>query len=399
MTWLFLILGLIMFVLLVVVHEWGHFIVSRRNGVEVEEFSIGFPPRVYGRKFKNDPTLYSISLLPLGGFVKLKGEHDADTTKGSYGAATTKTKVKIMLAGVGMNLLTAFLLLTIIALVGMPKLLDNQFTVSSDTKITKNTVVVSYVEPGSPAEKAGIKLNDKLIQSESLQGCGAGQVDCRLTFAISNSDALRESTHAFAGQLVRITVQRDDALKTVEAQLRTDSEVEASKTADNPKGYLGVVPQDFQLRRSTWSAPIVAGGVIKEFTVATLKGLWSAVRGLGSTIAGAVTGNKAARQSGQTKASEQVSGPVGIYFVLKQSGTFGYQFLLMIIAVLSLTLAIMNVLPIPALDGGRLFVTLLFRAAKKPLNQKLEERIHGTGFALLMGLFVLITMVDIKRFF
>lgn len=99
------------------------------------------------------------------------------------------------------------------------------------------------------------------------------------------------------------------------------------------------------------------------------------------------------------KASEQVAGPVGIFVLLKDGSLLGYQFILMIIAIISLTLAIMNVLPIPALDGGRLFVTLLFRAVRKPLRPKVEEIIHGTGFALLMLLFILITVVDVKRFF
>src|SRR5690606_1099607 len=128
------ILGLLFFIGLVLVHEWGHFIMARRNGVEVEEFGLGFPPRAKVLK-KHKGTIYSLNWLPLGGFVKLQGEHDIDTEPGTFGAASTPAKIKIMMAGVVMNFITAFILFTLVALIGMPKLVDNQTTVWSDTKI------------------------------------------------------------------------------------------------------------------------------------------------------------------------------------------------------------------------------------------------------------------------
>jgi regulator of sigma E protease len=138
--------------------------------------------------------------------------------------------------------------------------------------------------------------------------------------------------------------------------------------------------------------------VTRDFTVATFKGLGSALAGLGSTIAGLITGNDEARREGQATASEQVAGPVGIFAVLYEISKQGIGLVLFIIGIISLTLAIMNALPIPALDGGRLFVTLLFRGLRKPLRPEVEERIHGTGFIVLMALFLLITVVDIRRF-
>jgi regulator of sigma E protease len=123
---------------------------------------------------------------------------------------------------------------------------------------------------------------------------------------------------------------------------------------------------------------------MKQITEATLKGLGTALGGLAK---------------GDTQqASSQVSGVVGIGYIIGQGSSLGLQFILLIIAIISLTLAIMNILPIPALDGGRLFVTLFFHATKQPLTQRKEEWIHGTGFVLLMVLFVLITIVDISRF-
>ncbi len=375
MSIILLILGLILFVALVVVHEYGHFIAARRGGVEVEEFGIGFPPQAWGKKLKSG-LLLTINWLPLGGFVKLKGEHDSATAKGSFGSAPLRTKVAIMVAGVGMNLLTAFALLTLLALVGIPKLLPNQYTVKSDTKVISNQVLVGYVEDDSPAQKAGIQSRDRLIRVTHHD----------MVMPVLSADQLPNITEHAAGHRVTITVERDGKELDLKTTLRSEAEVAASKKTDNPKGYLGVSPSEYTLQRSTWSSPIVAIGLIKQFTVETFKGLgsaiWNSVRGHGK------------------EASSQVSGPVGIFVILKDGSLLGYQFMLMIIAVISLTLAIMNVLPIPALDGGRLFVTILFRKVlRRPLSQELEERIHGTGFAALMVLFVLITIVDVKRFF
>lgn len=370
-----MILGLILFVLLVVVHEFGHFIMARRNGVEVEEFGIGFPPRAWSKKLKSG-MLFTLNWLPLGGFVKLKGEHDADTAKGSYGAASLWSKTKIIGAGVAMNLIVAIIMFTLLAIIGMPKVIENQFTVSSDTKIMRNEVLIANIEDNSPASQAGLQPRDQLTSI----GIENGE-----TVQITEAESLPEATKKFQGQKVQLSFERDGKVNKVDVQLRSTDEVEASKNSENPKGYLGVVPAEFTLQRSTWSAPIVGVGITKQFTELTLKGL-------GSIVTGLVRGNT-------KQASEQVSGPVGIFVLIRDGSKLGLQFILMIVAIISLTLAIMNILPIPALDGGRLFVSYLFKILNKPLTEEVEDRIHGTGFALLMLLFVLITVVDIKRFF
>ncbi len=377
----FFIVGILMFIGLVVFHEFGHYIYARRNGVEVEEFGLGFPPRAKILT-KRHGTVFSLNWLPLGGFVKLKGEHDHDTEKGTFGAASTSAKTKIMLAGVGANLIAAFVLFTLTALIGMPRLLDNQFKVNSDTKIikeveNKGVINIDYVVADSPAFKAGFKADDRIIS-----------VDGR---TINKPEALTDATGDNAGRTVPVVIERDGRWKTYAVSLRKESP------------HLGVAPYPaetgLQIRQSTWSAPIVAAGVMKDFTIATFKGLGNALKGLGSLTAGFFTGNKEARQSGQEVAGSQVSGPVGIFTVLYEISKQGFGLVLFVIAVISLTLAIMNVLPIPALDGGRLFVMLLYRGMGKTLKPRTEERIHGTGFAVLMLLFIVITIVDIRRFF
>jgi regulator of sigma E protease len=388
---LLLIVGLLLFIGLVVVHEWGHFIMARRNGVEIEEFGIGFPPRLWKKRIRSPKGDYdfTINLLPLGGFVKLKGEHDGDTEPGTFGAASLAAKSKIMVAGVVMNLITAFVLLTLLAAVGIPKLIPDQYTVASDTKVTRNNIIISGTEKGSPAEKAGLQQADHLV---SIGAPGKEQ-------KLNESKDLSAYTRSHPGEKVAITYTRKGETMKGTATIRPAAEVEASLKTDDPKGFLGVYPSDYTIQRSTWSSPIVAAGLIKQFTIMTFQGLGKAVQGLGGLIAGAVTGNSTARSNGQKQASEQVSGPVGIFVILKDGTTLGWQFVLLIIAIISLTLAIMNILPIPALDGGRLWLTLLTRGIGRPLSKEKEEAINASGFLFLLLLIVLITVVDVKRFF
>lgn len=388
MSIILFIAGIVMFIGLVVIHEFGHFIMAQRGGVKVEEFGIFFPPRLYQHRTKAG-WLFTINLIPLGGFVKLKGEHDSDIDPHSFGAASLWVKTKIMSAGVIMNMLTALVLLTILALIGMPQLLPKQFTVKSDTKISRQEAIISYVEPGSPASKAGLKTQDELA--------GIG-LPGHAIVKVTSAQSLPKLTKEFAGQNVNLQVVRNGQVRQLKTRLLSQEIVNASLNTNHPKAYLGIAPVNFTLQRSTWSAPIVAIGFSAQATALTFQGLGHAIGGLGSLIAGAATKNTVARQHGQTAASSQVSGPVGIYFVLKDGSMLGYQFVLFIIAIISLTLAIMNILPIPALDGGRLWITLVTRALKRPLTARREEMINATGFAFLMILVIVITFVDIHRF-
>jgi regulator of sigma E protease len=390
-----LIVGLLMFIGLVVLHELGHFWAARRGGVEIEEFGIFFPPRLYKHRTKRG-WLFTINLLPLGGFVKLKGEHDSDTGKGSFGEASLKVKSKIMAAGVVVNLLTAFVLFWILSLVGMPHLVDNQFVVKSDAHVQHSATyktTVDNVEKNSPASAAGIKTGD------DITAIGQKGAIKKLT---STNDIVA-ATKGLGGKQVIVDILRDG--KTIErtVTLRTDAVVAAAAKQHKQIGHLGVGTNPSQngltVVRSTWSSPVVAGGTMVQLTALTFQGLGKAISGLGGTISGAVTHNTVAREAAQTEASGQVSGPVGIFFVFKYGADLGFKFILMVVAVISLTLGVMNILPIPALDGGRLWITLLFHALKKPLDAKREELITAIGFCVLFGLIILVTVVDVQRFF
>ena len=390
----FFLLGLLLFVSLILVHEWGHFIVARRNGVKVNEFGLGFPPRARGKKLKSGMIL-SLNWLPLGGFVKLKGEYDSDTRPGSFGAQSTWTKTKILVAGVTMNFLVGIAMLTILAWVGLPKIFttstvgQDQFSVKGDTKISKQAVYAGYIVPDTPAKAIGLSSQDEI---DSISN---GSV----TKVVNTEKGLHDATTAFAGQNVTIVYKHHGKEQIKHIKLLTKAEVTASQKTDNPKGYLGIEPYELKVQRATWSAPIVALGFSKQLIQLTFQGLWHALQGLGSILAGLFTGNHKARENGQTQASSQVGGPVAIMTVLWNSGNMGINFMLLIIAIISLTLAVMNILPIPALDGGRLFVILVSHSFKKKLSRQTEEAIHGTGMAVLISLILLITIVDVRRFF
>lgn len=389
MSIVLLIIGLVLFVGLVVLHEFGHFIAARRGGVDVEEFGIGFPPRAWSRKTKKG-FLFSLNWLPIGGFVRLKGENDSATEKGSFGAARFSTKAKIMLAGVTMNLLAAFVIFTVLGWVGMPQLIQNQFKIDRDTKVLQSKVLVGYVQPDSPAAKAGIKVRDRLVSIQSGQGTVSYYAQDGKTLLwqdtgtkepaqiLTSAAQLPEITKQHAGEQIAIEYERDGTRHSTNVMLRSKQEAKNG-------AYLGVSPAEFTMTRATWSAPLQAVGLVGQFTAATFQGLGTAL--------GALFHGDAA------KASEQVSGPVGIVVVLRDGSLLGYQFVLLIIGIISLTLAIMNVLPIPALDGGRFYVLLLSRLFGKRLSKDMEERIVGASFVFLLLLMVLITIVDVKRFF
>ncbi len=389
---LLIILGALLLIGLVIVHELGHFYAARRAGIEVEEFGIGFPPRAKELGKKNG-TLYTLNWLPLGGFVKLKGEHDSDTAKGSFGAASTKEKILVMVAGVGMNLVVAVLLMSVVAAVRLPKFIDNQFMVSSDTRIVEDKILVGLAEGETPAKTAGLQDGDAIRSIKALEGCDG---ECR-TFTIDKPEDLSAATTSLAGKQVEITYQKNNGdVLSGKTTLLTKDEVEESRKLYNEcveagksdcpssKGYLGVFPDQYIAYRSTWSAPVVGVVVSGQIVQESLKQL-------GAMVADLFRGDT-------TKAENGAVGIVGIGYVLGSVSEQGLISVLFLVAIISLSLAIMNILPIPALDGGRLFVMLLFRFIKKPLSKETEERIHGTGFALLMVLFLLITILDVQRF-
>lgn len=381
-----IILGLFVLVLLVVVHEIGHGVVARRNGVEVEEFGVGFPPLAWGKKIKKSflgkDVRYSVNWLPLGGFVRLKGEYDDAKVPGGYGAASYWAKTKILFAGVAMNWLVAILLFTILAWMGLPKIIDNQFSIASDTQIVERgsaQVTVAQVVDGSPAEKAGFLPDDVLVSLNDTQ--------------LKSSAQFAALTAENKGQKVQVRYERDGAMATKVVQLR-DSDTE---------GYLGIAASGGvqELLRATWSAPVVGVGTTVQLTYVTLQGLGKLLGDLGTGFVSQFSTNEEVRRNGDESlaaAGNSVAGPVGIVGVIfPQAGQAGLTPILFLTAIISLSLAVMNALPIPALDGGRWTVMTFYRLRKKTLTREREESIQGIGMLTLFGLIILVTIADIGK--
>lgn len=370
-----IIVGLVILVLLVVVHELGHAIVAHRNGVVVEEFGIGFPPRAWGRKLKNG-VLFSINWLPLGGFVKLQGENDAASKKGDYGSARFWVKTKILFAGVLMNWLIAAIILTGLAFVGLPKILPNQFAVVGDTKLVAEPVRLSKVVENSPADKAGFLVADEITQFEGKD--------------VESSYQLTQLTSRYRGKEVKIAYVRDGKTATKIVALN-----------NNDKANFGAGLSQQERIRATWSAPLVGVVTTGQFTWATLQGLGDVLVNFVKGIVFQFSPDSEVRKSGGEQlqtVGASVAGPVGILGVIFPSATeAGPTQLLFLTAIISLTLAVMNALPIPALDGGRWFLMTLYRLRKKELTKEKEEKIVGISFMILMGLVVLVTIADVSK--
>jgi regulator of sigma E protease len=375
-----IVVGLLILVFLVVVHELGHAIVAKRNGVVVEEFGIGFPPQAWSKKLKNG-VLLTVNWLPLGGFVKLKGEHDAANKKGDYGAASFWQKTRILLAGVLINWLVAAILLTILAWTGLPKILPNQFSIPSDTTLAKKPVELTAIAKGSPADTAGLKIGDQILRFAEKP--------------VASPQVLAAQTKAEKGKKVEIIYSRNGIESSATVLMRSNN--------SDGQGYLGVGSGQREQIQASWSAPIVGVATTGQFTLVTLQGLGGLVANLAQGIVLQFSPDHSIREQAHqdlATASGSVAGPVGILGTIfpaaEQAGLTQVVFLS---AVISLTLAVMNVLPIPALDGGRWFTMAIFRLCKKQLTKEREEKIQGTGFLVLMVLIIIVTVADVSKLF
>lgn len=350
---------LLVFTFLVVIHEWGHFIMARRNGVKVDEFGVGFPPRLWGRK--KGGVLYSINALPLGGFVKIKGETGHDKAKDSFSAQPAWVKTKILLAGVTMNLIFAYILLTILAAAGMPPLLPGKMPEFGPIKphpVSSSHLMIMQTSKGSPAEQTGLKSGDWLITAEGTP--------------LTSSEQLRDFTRAHADQTVVFTVKTSGQERAMKIRLGNKG---------STGGILGVATIPEQLfRYDIWAAPIAA-------VIMTLQMIWATLAAFGGLITGLFL---------HAKVSEGVTGPIGITAIFTAVFKFGWRYLIALIASISLSLAIINALPIPALDGGRLLIVILDKLGLK-ISGRVENLVHIAGFAALIILMVIISITDIAR--
>lgn len=369
-----LIIGLLIFV-----HELGHFLVARRNGIKADEFGFGFPPRALGIYFNENThkwelvwgkrhvtssnTVYSLNWLPLGGFVKIKGEdgHHAGEPD-SFGSKSAWTRVKVLLAGVTMNFLLAWFVLTVALIIGTPQAVDRDKGDYKDIKIQ-----ISQVLEGTPAQAMGVRIGDEVMR------CVGGDPVCQANFA--GSAAVVQYIAAHKGTEIVLEVKRGKDLVKLTGTPRTDAPVD--------QGSLGIGLVETAIISYPWYRAIVEG------LFYTLSMIWSILVTLVTVIQGLFLGQKAA---------VDVAGPVGIVYFTKQVTDLGFVYILQFIALLSVNLGIINGFPFPALDGGRVLFILIESLKGSPVSQKFENTVHTIGFALLILLMLFVTFKDIIRF-
>ncbi len=349
-------IGLLLAVVLI--HEFGHFIAAKRTGCLVEEFGFGFPPRLWSHKWGE--TEYSINLLPIGGFVRIEGEDMENDNPGPRSFATKAAwqRIIILSAGVVMNVVLAWILLSAQSVVGVPMLLEQE----NDQHMTDFQTYITGVAPESPAELAGLQSLDRIIKINEIEQPGINDIQAE--------------TEAAAGQAITMVVDRQGTEETVTVTVR-----------NNPpegEGRLGIELAATGLQKFPWwQAPWQ--GLVRTFEM-----LKAILTQFGLIIGRMITGN------GSTI---ELAGPVGIAVYTKEAASLGWAYILEFGALISLNLAIINILPLPALDGGRILFVLLEKIRGKRLATQIEQRTHTIGFMILIGLMLLITFKDIQRFF
>lgn len=342
--------------LLVLVHELGHFIVAQKNGIMVEEFGFGYPPRLFS--IKKGKTIYSLNLIPLGGFVKVLGEEHHEKIKSKYKKQSFTSKkpyqrVLVLLAGIIGNFLLGWILISYLFTQGVPA--------------PTNKVIIEEVQKNSPAEKAGISPNDIIIKIISVN---------KQSFSIKSTDDFIALTKKSLE--LPLTLEIDH-----QGQILKKTVIPRKKPPVG-QGPLGVIISSFIEKKYPWyQAPfyglLEAFNITKKIVVELFKTLF-----LFLTF---------------QKPSVEVAGPIGIAYFTGKVIKFGKNAVLELTALLSLNLAVVQLLPFPALDGGRLMFVIYEWVTKKKLNQNFEKYLNLAGFIILIALAIVISVNDIIRIY
>lgn len=345
--------------ILVFFHELGHFIMAKRAGAKVEEFGFGFPPRIFG--VKRGETIYSINLIPVGGFVNIVGENgEGKDNDRSFASKTIWQRFQILVAGVTANVLLAVILFSMVSFIGFPYLYDEESAKGiSDLKIT-----IMEVMPNSPAEIAGINPGDIILSlktessNESIEVKTIGDVK---SFIGGN-----------AGKIIVFHIKRGNNILDLKAEARASESGNQGVTgislgAMSEPVSLGLVESIKQGVLKTWD--------VGTFIIITLLVLLKELFTTGGT-------------------TEQLAGPIGIAVMVGQATELGLAYVLQFMGLLSVNLAIVNALPFPALDGGRILFLLIEKIKGKPVSAETEGKFHFAGMMVLLLLMALVTFKD-----
>ena len=428
-----IILGVLIFV-----HECGHFITAIRNGIKASEFGFGFPPRIFGvqlitgkenkkkmelksvdvksidiksqeeeikeqiiterleeterlrpvkkwriiwgnkdgddenekedlaeaheKRFRGG-TIYSLNWIPLGGFVKIKGEDGENKSdEDSFASKSAWVRIKVLVAGVAMNFVLAWVLISIVFMIGAPQAFD-----PNDNSISNAKIQISGVASDSPAQLAGISVGDEISKEQTNP---AGEA-----VKLSSVEDLQNYVKDNAGKELDLEIVRGDKTLNVDVTPR--------ENAPEGQGLLGIDLVQTKIIRYPWYQAFWEGlKSTYELTLAILVALGGIIKSLFS-------GNGV---------GADVAGPVGIAVLTKQVTGLGIVYILQFAALLSINLGIINILPIPALDGGRILFIIIEKIKGSPVSHKIEQAFHSIGFLLLILLLILVTFKDVMKF-
>ncbi len=353
---------------LMALHEFGHFLVAKKFGVKVEEFGIGYPPRIFGKKIGE--TIYSINLLPFGAFVKIMGSDERVGHPRSFSEKPIWQRALILVGGVVTFWIIAFVLISFVAgTQGVPEAVPDDFT----GNFREVRVEILGVAPDSPAEEAGIKLGDEIVKMRNA----AYSLPVEDIKPVETVKEVQDFIADNLGREVIIILQRID--KTLEVSLVP------RVSPPEGEGAIGIsLVRVADIVYPWYKAPERGGWFVYRYTVNMPKILASA-------LVRAIKGEKV----------EEVKflGPIGIGQMMGKVMNRGVANFLIFVSAISVWLALFNLFPIPALDGGRLLFLAIEKARNKPVSEKLEQKITTTFFILLICFMVLVTIKDILRFF
>ncbi|MBU1862596.1 MAG: RIP metalloprotease RseP [Candidatus Omnitrophica bacterium] len=343
---------LVVLSVLIFIHELGHFLFAKLSGVAVEKFSLGFGPELI--KFSYKGTVYALSLIPLGGFVKLAGEVLEDRKEGElkptdYLSQSLIKRFAIIFSGPCMNYLLAFILLIIVFMSGSPSIAP----------------VIGDIIDNFPAQEAGIIVNDRVIAVDSVE--------------VSTWDEMRKAIGISHNEVITLQVLRGDEERSITLMPKVVSETNAFGDEIHAR-KIGVVPGDESVFIKYSFPDAVKEAAVSTYSITTLT-----YRALYRLVTGRLT-------------PRALSGPLGIIMITNRVAKQGIVTLMQFTAFLSISLAIFNLLPIPALDGGHLFFIIFEAIFRKPVNFKLQERFAQVGFTLLMVLMLFVVWNDAINF-
>lgn len=335
---------------LIVVHEFGHFWAAKRIGIKVEKFALGFGPKLFS--FKKNDTEYLICAIPLGGYTKLAGDNWEEFRGNSweYLSRTPGEKAQVVFMGPFLNYILAFVCFWLVFLVGYPSL----------------TTKVGAVVDNFPAKEAGVLVGDKIIAIDSKK--------------VKSWEELQEIIHEKKEGSIILSILRKEKSLDITVNVR-------SQILDNilgqkkPVGLIGIRPADeiFIVKYNPFESFIIGFKRTIDLTVLTYKAIWRLVTGAMSI-------------------QESVTGPLGIFYITSRAAHFGIGALLHVIAVLNVSLAIFNLLPLPVMDGGHLVLFVVEKIRGRHLSRKFDQILTRVGISLLIFLATFIFLNDLARF-